>query len=43
MNMLELLQYAIVGKFTLGWPNLDDLRKNLPSQCGIKGDLELVS
>lgn len=25
MKKLELLQYAIVGKFVQGWPKLDDL------------------
>lgn len=41
MNRIELLQYAIVGKFTQGWPDLKDLRKNLPTQCGIKGHCKI--
>lgn len=26
MNVIELLQFAVVGKFSNGWPELDDLR-----------------
>lgn len=28
-NNLEFIQYAIIGKFTEGWPELEDLRKNI--------------
>lgn len=30
MNIAENLQYALIGKFTYGWPGLDELRKILP-------------
>lgn len=30
MNKFEFLKYLIMGKFVQGWPNLGDLRKNLP-------------
>lgn len=36
MNMAENLQHAIIGKFTYGWPDLDELRKTFPKQCNIK-------
>lgn len=41
MNRLEDLQYAVVDKFSYGWPKLE-LRRNIPTQCGIKGDVRIV-
>lgn len=41
MKKLEFLQYAIVSKFVQAWSYLDDLRKNLPMQCDIKGDCKI--
>lgn len=38
MNVNQNLQYATIGKFSYGWPNLEVLRKMIPSQCGIKGE-----
>ncbi|KAG5590313.1 hypothetical protein H5410_040827 [Solanum commersonii] len=32
MNILENVQYAVVGKFTYGWPKLDELRKIISQQ-----------
>lgn len=40
MNLIENLQYAVVGKF-YGWPDIEDLRKSVPAQCGIKGDCRM--
>ncbi|MCD7458384.1 hypothetical protein HAX54_038048 [Datura stramonium] len=37
MDVIEILQYDAVGKFFNGWPELEDLRKNIPKQCGIMG------
>ncbi|KAG5572391.1 hypothetical protein H5410_062157 [Solanum commersonii] len=37
MNALENLQYAVIRKFSYGWPQLGKLRKLIPSQCNIKG------
>ncbi|KAF3685426.1 hypothetical protein FXO37_00637 [Capsicum annuum] len=41
MNILEELQYAIVGKFSYGWPELDELRTQIPKQCHIKGECKI--
>lgn len=30
MNIYENLPYAVIGKFSFEWPDLDDLRKILP-------------
>ncbi|KAK4727146.1 hypothetical protein R3W88_032063 [Solanum pinnatisectum] len=43
MNTIENLQHAIVGKFSYGWPDLDELRTSIPSQCNIKGILFSVA
>lgn len=37
MNIIENLQYAIVGKFSYGWSELSELRDFIPKQCGISG------
>ncbi|KAK4724686.1 hypothetical protein R3W88_027465 [Solanum pinnatisectum] len=36
MNSKQNLEFAIIGKFSYGWPDLEFLRKAIPSQCGIK-------
>lgn len=36
MNVIENLLLAIIRKFSQGWPRIDDIRKRLPSQIGIK-------
>ncbi|KAH0714915.1 hypothetical protein KY284_007820 [Solanum tuberosum] len=36
MILQENLQYAIVGKFSYGWPELDEIRKIVPLQYDIK-------
>ncbi|KAG5598677.1 hypothetical protein H5410_030047 [Solanum commersonii] len=41
MNILENLQYAVVRKFSYGWPDMEELRKLIPSQCGIKGECQI--
>ncbi|WMV57128.1 hypothetical protein MTR67_050513 [Solanum verrucosum] len=38
MNIKQNLEFAIIGKFSYGWPDLEFLRKAIPSQCGIKGE-----
>ncbi|KAM3221779.1 hypothetical protein P3L10_021049 [Capsicum annuum] len=37
MNVLENLQYAVIGKFSYGWPVIDDLRMQIPKQLNVKG------
>ncbi|KAH0709069.1 hypothetical protein KY284_010496 [Solanum tuberosum] len=41
MNIMENLEYAVVGKFSYGWPDLETLRKSIPSQCSIKGECSI--
>ncbi|KAG5568397.1 hypothetical protein H5410_064587 [Solanum commersonii] len=43
MNRIENLQYAVVGKFTYDWSNLEELRKSIPQQCDIKWDCKIAS
>ncbi|WMV28843.1 hypothetical protein MTR67_022228 [Solanum verrucosum] len=38
MNVTENLQFAVIGKFSYGWPELDDLRVQIPKQLHIKGE-----
>ncbi|PHU22134.1 hypothetical protein BC332_07241 [Capsicum chinense] len=37
MNVIEGLQYVIIRKFSYGWPDLNDLRIQLPKQLNVKG------
>lgn len=41
MNMIEGLQYAVIGKLSYGWPDLQQLRGMIPGQCGIKGECNI--
>ncbi|KAG5575476.1 hypothetical protein H5410_055610 [Solanum commersonii] len=41
MNVIENLQYGIIGKFSYGWPDLDDLRMQIPKQLKIIGDCSI--
>ncbi|WMV25600.1 hypothetical protein MTR67_018985 [Solanum verrucosum] len=41
MNVIENLQFAVIGKFSYGWPELDDLRVQIPKQLQIKGDCNI--
>ncbi|KAH0653161.1 hypothetical protein KY290_031448 [Solanum tuberosum] len=34
----ENLEYAVIGKFSYGWPDIQDLCKLIPKQCELKGD-----
>ncbi|KAK4706308.1 hypothetical protein R3W88_034131 [Solanum pinnatisectum] len=38
MIVNEDLQFAVIGKFSYGWPNLQELRKLLPNQYELKND-----
>ncbi|KAH0698775.1 hypothetical protein KY284_012990 [Solanum tuberosum] len=37
MNEIEDLQFVVIGKFTFDWLDLEELRKIIPQQCGLKG------
>ncbi|KAH0665012.1 hypothetical protein KY285_026218 [Solanum tuberosum] len=41
MNVTENLQFAVIGKFSYGWPELDDLRVQIPKQLHIKGECNI--
>lgn len=41
MNVMENLQYAIIGKFSYRWPDLDDLGIQIPKKCNIKGECKI--
>ncbi|KAK4737150.1 hypothetical protein R3W88_000847 [Solanum pinnatisectum] len=41
MNQIERLQYAVIGKFTFEWADLDELRKIIPQQCEVKGSCQI--
>lgn len=41
MNIIEVLQYAVIGKFSYGCPELQELRSLIPTQCGIKGECNI--
>lgn len=41
MNVIEGLQYAVVGKLSYGWPDLQQLRRMIPGQCGTKGECNI--
>lgn len=41
MNINENLQFAIVGKFPYGWPELTKLREQIPVQYGVKADCKV--
>lgn len=38
MNKIEKLKYTVVGKFSYGWPEIEELRIQIPKQCNIKGE-----
>ncbi|WMV51439.1 hypothetical protein MTR67_044824 [Solanum verrucosum] len=41
MIVNENLHYAVVGKFSYGWPDMQELRKIIPKQCGFKGECNI--
>ncbi|WMV48459.1 hypothetical protein MTR67_041844 [Solanum verrucosum] len=41
MIIKENLAYAVVGKFSYGWPNIQDLRKIIPKQCELKNECNI--
>lgn len=41
MNVIEGLQYTVVGKLSYGWSDLQQLRRIIPGQFGIKGECNI--
>ncbi|WMV42617.1 hypothetical protein MTR67_036002 [Solanum verrucosum] len=41
MNILENLQYAVVGKFSYGAPDINEIRDLIPKQCGLLGSCQI--
>ncbi|WMV26801.1 hypothetical protein MTR67_020186 [Solanum verrucosum] len=41
MIIKENLQYAILGKFSYGWPEIQELRTLIPKQCDLKGECNI--
>ncbi|KAH0696036.1 hypothetical protein KY289_013518 [Solanum tuberosum] len=41
MIVEEDLQYAVIGKFTYGWPEMQDLRTLIPKQSELKGKVNI--
>ncbi|XP_049359160.1 uncharacterized protein LOC125823817 [Solanum verrucosum] len=41
MIVNEDLEYAVVGKFSYRWPDIQELRKIIPKQCELKGDVNI--
>ncbi|KAM3303333.1 hypothetical protein P3S67_014363 [Capsicum chacoense] len=38
MIIQEDLNYAVIGKFSYEWPEMEEIRKIVPLQCEIKAD-----
>ncbi|WMV08314.1 hypothetical protein MTR67_001699 [Solanum verrucosum] len=41
MNIIENLQYAVIGKFSYGWPEIEELRIQIPRQRNVKGECKI--
>ncbi|WMV41340.1 hypothetical protein MTR67_034725 [Solanum verrucosum] len=41
MIIKENLEFAVIGKFSYGWPDIQDLRKIIPKQCELKGECNI--
>lgn len=41
MIVREKLQYAVIGKFSYEWPEIEDLRRIIPKQCELKGEYNI--
>ncbi|KAG5575874.1 hypothetical protein H5410_056008 [Solanum commersonii] len=37
MIIKEKLEFAVIRKFSYGWPEIHELRKIIPKQCDLKG------
>ncbi|WMV08728.1 hypothetical protein MTR67_002113 [Solanum verrucosum] len=41
MIINENLEYAVIGKFSYGWPEIQELRKLIPKHCELKGECKI--
>lgn len=41
MILNENLQYTVMGKFSYGWPDIQELRKLILKQCELKGEVNI--
>ncbi|KAG5581764.1 hypothetical protein H5410_052391 [Solanum commersonii] len=41
MIINEDLQFAVIGKFSYEWPDIQDLRRLIPKQCELKGNVNI--
>ncbi|KAG5581379.1 hypothetical protein H5410_052006 [Solanum commersonii] len=41
MNTLENLRYAMVGKFSCGWPDIEELQLQISIHCDVKGECKI--
>ncbi|KAF3665032.1 hypothetical protein FXO38_09813, partial [Capsicum annuum] len=41
INVIEDLQFVVIGKFSYGCPELEDLRIQISKQCKVKGDCKI--
>ncbi|KAG5589441.1 hypothetical protein H5410_039955 [Solanum commersonii] len=43
MIINEDLQYAVIGKFYYGWSKIQELRRLIPKQCELKGEVNIAA
>ncbi|WMV14147.1 hypothetical protein MTR67_007532 [Solanum verrucosum] len=41
MIIKENIQFAIIAKFSYGWPEMEEIRRTIPLQCEIKAECKL--
>lgn len=37
----ESLEHTVIGKFSYGWPNIQDLRRLILKKCELKGECKI--
>lgn len=42
INIIKELQYAIIGKFSYSWLELDNLRTDFPKKLKVKGSCKIA-
>lgn len=41
MILREKFQYVVIGKFSYGWPDMQELRRLILKQCELKGECDI--